>query len=87
MDALVSPLSGPDPLSTRIGNALYERVGPELTARFRRETGGVVELGDAVLMEDLPRKPGVQEDWKAVFFLHLLPWDGDQNGVAAEVGQ
>ncbi|XP_028260907.1 uncharacterized protein LOC114435434 [Parambassis ranga] len=85
VDAVVSPMVGRDPLSTRIGNALYERVGPELIARFKRETGGIVQFGNAVPMEDLPRKPGEQEDWKVVFFLNLLPWNGDQTGVAAQI--
>ncbi|XP_039465857.1 uncharacterized protein LOC116315024 [Oreochromis aureus] len=80
VDALVSPMVGHDPLSTRVGNALFEVAGPELTTRFRQEAEDETMPGDSVLLEDLP---GLQ--CNAVFFLNLVPFDGDPDGVAVQV--
>ncbi|KAF7643096.1 hypothetical protein LDENG_00245160 [Lucifuga dentata] len=78
VDALVSPMVGNDPFSTRVGSSLYEVVGSQLTARFR-EAGGVTVPGDAVRVEGLPGLPA-----NTVFFLNLLPWDGNQHGTAVQ---
>uniref|UniRef100_A0A3P9D082 AIG1-type G domain-containing protein n=1 Tax=Maylandia zebra TaxID=106582 RepID=A0A3P9D082_9CICH len=71
---------GHDPLSTRVGNALFEVAGPQLTTRFRKEEEDETMPGDSVLLEGLP---GLQSN--AVFFLNLVPWDGDPDGVAVQV--
>ncbi|XP_037614097.1 protein mono-ADP-ribosyltransferase PARP14-like [Sebastes umbrosus] len=75
VDALVSPMVGNDPLSTRVGNTLFKVVGPQLTTKFRKEAGG-----DTVLVDGLSKLP-----FSAVFFLNLLPWDDDPNGTAVQV--
>uniref|UniRef100_A0A3P8NCY9 AIG1-type G domain-containing protein n=1 Tax=Astatotilapia calliptera TaxID=8154 RepID=A0A3P8NCY9_ASTCA len=80
VDAVVSPMVGHDPLSTRVGNALFEVAGPQLTTRFRKEAEDETMPGDSVLLEGLP---GLQSN--AVFFLNLVPWDGDPEGVAVQV--
>ncbi|XP_029023651.1 uncharacterized protein LOC114866123 [Betta splendens] len=80
VDAVVSPMVGHDPLSTRIGNVLFSTVGPELTARFRKETAEETLPGDSVLVEDLPEQP-----FNAVFFLNLAAWGEDEAGTAVEV--
>ncbi|XP_026018528.1 uncharacterized protein LOC113019194 isoform X3 [Astatotilapia calliptera] len=80
VDAVVSPMVGHDPLSTRVGNALFEVAGPQLTTRFRKEEEDETMPGDSVLLEGLP---GLQSN--AVFFLNLVPWDGDPDGVAVQV--
>ncbi|XP_042071978.1 uncharacterized protein LOC106632562 [Haplochromis burtoni] len=71
---------GHDPLSTRVGNALFEVAGPQLTTRFRKEAEDETMPGDSVLLEGLP---GLQSN--AVFFLNLVPFDGDPDGVAVQV--
>lgn len=80
MDALVSPMVGHDPLSTRVGNTLYSIVGSQLTARFRKQADEETMPGDTVLMDDLSGLPS-----EAVFFLTLIPWDGDQDGTPVQV--
>ncbi|XP_005951094.3 uncharacterized protein LOC102292164 [Haplochromis burtoni] len=80
VDALVSPMVGRDPLSTRVGNALFEVAGPQLTTRFRKEAEDETMPGDSVLLEGLP---GLQ--CNAVFFLNLVPFDGDPEGVPVQV--
>ncbi|GLD64726.1 uncharacterized protein AKAME5_001625300, partial [Lates japonicus] len=80
VDALVSPMVGHDPLSTRVANTLYQMVGSQLTARFRKKAGEETLPGDAVLVEDLPGLPS-----NAVFFLNLIPWDDDEDGTAVQV--
>ncbi|XP_049423914.1 protein mono-ADP-ribosyltransferase PARP14-like isoform X1 [Epinephelus fuscoguttatus] len=80
VDAVVSPMVGHDPLSTRVGNTLFSMVKSHLTARFREERGEESEPGDAVLVEGLPELPS-----SAVFFLNLVPWDDDPYGTAVQV--
>ncbi|XP_008296127.1 uncharacterized protein LOC103369241 [Stegastes partitus] len=80
VDALVSPMVGHDPLSTRVGNALCERFGSELTARFREESGEEALPSDAVLVEGFPGQLS-----NAVFFVSLAPWNDDENGTAVEI--
>ncbi|TMS02074.1 Poly [ADP-ribose] polymerase 9 [Larimichthys crocea] len=80
VDAVVSPMVGLDPLSTRVGNSLLNVVGSQLTARFRKEAGHETQIGDTVLVEGLPGLPS-----NAVFFLGLIPWDDDQDGTAVQV--
>lgn len=80
MDGLVSPMAGHDPLSTRVGNALSNVVGPQLTAKFHKEAGGATLDGDIVLVEGLPALQS-----KGVFFLNLVTWDNNQNGTAVQV--
>ncbi|KAM6960401.1 LOW QUALITY PROTEIN: protein mono-ADP-ribosyltransferase PARP14-like [Tautogolabrus adspersus] len=79
VDAVVSPMVGQDPLTTRVGNSLFKMVGPQLTAMFRREGGEGTLAGDTVLVEGLSALPS-----NAVFFLNLAPWDYDQGGTAAQ---
>lgn len=73
-------MAGHDPLSTRVGNALYNVAGAQLTAKFHKEAGGVTLPGDPVLVEGLPALQS-----KGVFFLNLIPWDNNQNGNAVQV--
>ncbi|CAJ1086080.1 protein mono-ADP-ribosyltransferase PARP14-like [Xyrichtys novacula] len=80
VDAIVSPMVGHNPLSTRVGNALLEKVGRQLTARFREAAKRETMQDDTVLVEDLP---GLQSE--AVFFLNLAPWDEDQDGTPVQV--
>ncbi|XP_068584507.1 protein mono-ADP-ribosyltransferase PARP14-like [Cebidichthys violaceus] len=80
VDALVSPMVGHEPLSTRVGNTLYETVGSQLTASFTKEAREGTMPGDAVLVEGLPALPS-----NAVFFLNLVPWDEDPGGAAVQV--
>ncbi|XP_051800005.1 uncharacterized protein LOC110972738 isoform X2 [Acanthochromis polyacanthus] len=80
VDALVSPMVGYDPLSTRVGNILHKTFGSKLTARFREEAGHETLPSDAVLVEGLHGSLS-----NAVFFLSLAPWDDDQDGTAVEV--
>ncbi|XP_074555196.1 uncharacterized protein LOC141811153 [Halichoeres trimaculatus] len=80
VDAIVSPMVGHDPLSTRLGNILHKIVGPQLTAKFGEEAGEETMHGDSVLVEFLP---GLHSC--AVFFLNLAPWDDDQGGTAVQV--
>ncbi|XP_023271166.1 poly [ADP-ribose] polymerase 14-like [Seriola lalandi dorsalis] len=80
VDAVVSPMVGHNPLSTRVGNTLFEMVGSQLTARFREEAGEDTLPGDAVLVEGLSGLPS-----NAVFFLNLAPWDNDPEGTAVEI--
>ncbi|XP_018543543.2 uncharacterized protein LOC108890939 isoform X1 [Lates calcarifer] len=80
VDALVSPMVGHDPLSTRVANTLYKMVGSQLTARFRKKAGEETLPGDAVLVENLPGLPS-----NAVLFLNLIPWDDDEDGTAVQV--
>ncbi|XP_022625655.1 uncharacterized protein LOC111239971 [Seriola dumerili] len=80
VDALVSPMVGHNPLSTRVGNTLFEMVGSQLTARFREEAGEDTLPGDAILVEGLSGLPS-----NAVFFLNLAPWDNDPEGTAVEI--
>ncbi|XP_044040522.1 protein mono-ADP-ribosyltransferase PARP14-like isoform X2 [Siniperca chuatsi] len=80
VDGLVSPMVGHDPLSTRVGNALSNMVGPQLTAKFHKEADGATKPGDTVLVEGLPALQS-----KGVFFLNLFPWDNDRHGNAVQV--
>uniref|UniRef100_A0A672IE92 AIG1-type G domain-containing protein n=1 Tax=Salarias fasciatus TaxID=181472 RepID=A0A672IE92_SALFA len=80
VDALVSPMIGYNPQTSRIGNTLHQRVGPQLTAAFEAAAGSEVMVGVPVLVENLPGLPS-----HAVFFLSLCPWNGDPDGAAVEV--
>ena len=77
---MVSPMYGHDPLSTRIGNALFTAVGVQLALRFKEEAAEETLPGDTVMVEDLPALPS-----KAVIFLNLCSWGNDPNGTAVEV--
>ncbi|TNN38880.1 Poly [ADP-ribose] polymerase 14 [Liparis tanakae] len=79
VDCLVAPMVGHDPISSRVGNVLSDVVGPQLTAKFHTEAGGATVPGDIVLVSDLPALQA-----KGVFFLHLLPWDNNQQGNAIQ---
>ncbi|KAM6894253.1 uncharacterized protein PEZ65_021947 [Lycodopsis pacificus] len=80
VDALVSPMVGHEPLSTRVGNTLCEMVGSQLTAGFRKKAGEETMPGDAVLVECFSALPS-----NAVFFLNLAPWNEDPDGTAVQV--
>ncbi|XP_061592795.1 uncharacterized protein LOC133457483 [Cololabis saira] len=79
-DVLVSPMVGDYPLSTRVGNILHEAAGSWLTNGFRKVGGEEAMPGDSVLVEGLPGLPT-----HAVFFLSLIPWDGDESGTTVQV--
>ncbi|XP_051800003.1 protein mono-ADP-ribosyltransferase PARP14-like [Acanthochromis polyacanthus] len=79
VDALVSPMVGHDPLSTRVGNALSDMVGPQLTAKFHKEAGGATLPSETVLVESLPVLKS-----KAVFFLNQVCWDDNPHGTAVQ---
>ncbi|KAI3376256.1 hypothetical protein L3Q82_016761 [Scortum barcoo] len=81
VDALVSPMAGHEPFSTCVGNTLFEMVGPQLTAGFRKAAGEETLPGDTVLVDGLTGLPA-----NAVFFLNLSPWDDDFNGTAVQSG-
>ncbi|KAM8746808.1 protein mono-ADP-ribosyltransferase PARP14-like [Acanthopagrus schlegelii] len=80
VDGLVSPMVGHDPLSTRVGNILSGIVGPQLAIKFHSEARGATLPGETVLVEGLPGLPS-----NAVFFLNLVPWDGNRDGNAVQV--
>ncbi|XP_070710801.1 protein mono-ADP-ribosyltransferase PARP14-like [Pempheris klunzingeri] len=80
VDGLVSPMASHDLLSTRVGNALYNMVGSQLTDKFKKEAGEATLPGDTVLVEGLPALKS-----KGVFFLNLIPWDNNQDGTAVQV--
>ncbi|KAK5893360.1 hypothetical protein CgunFtcFv8_006237 [Champsocephalus gunnari] len=80
VDALVSPMVFHDPLSTRVGNTLFQHFGNQLTALFRKEAEEETIPGDTVLVE---ARAGLQS--KAVIFLNLAPWNEDPHGTAVEV--
>ncbi|XP_029310994.1 protein mono-ADP-ribosyltransferase PARP14-like isoform X2 [Cottoperca gobio] len=80
VDALISPMVGHDPLSTRVGNALSDMAGPQLTAKFHKEAGRAAAPGDTILVEGLPALQS-----KGVFFLNIIPWDNNQHGTAVQV--
>ena len=73
-------MAGHNPLSTRVGNTLFNMVGHQVTAKFRKEAGRATQPGDTVLVEGLPRL-----QTKGVFFLNLVPWDNNQQGTAVQV--
>ncbi|KAM4612170.1 protein mono-ADP-ribosyltransferase PARP14-like [Polymixia lowei] len=79
VDALVSPMVGHDPLSTRVGITLSNMVGPQLAAGFQREAGRRRPRSDTVLVKGLPGLPCGQ-----VFFLNLIPWDNNPQGTAVQ---
>ncbi|MEQ2175155.1 hypothetical protein GOODEAATRI_015259, partial [Goodea atripinnis] len=79
-DAVVSPMVNHDPLSTRVGNILSKKIGPKRTKKVSQESREETMPGDFVLVEELTGVP-----FGAVFFLSLLPWDEEDNGIAVEV--
>ncbi|XP_038831414.1 protein mono-ADP-ribosyltransferase PARP14-like isoform X2 [Salvelinus namaycush] len=79
VDALVSPMVGSDPLSSRIGNVLSEAAGPALMTAFLRESGGQTAPGDNVLVEGLS---GLSSG--RVFFLSCAHWDNNPQGPAVQ---
>ncbi|KAM9401108.1 uncharacterized protein ACWYII_030799 isoform 1-T1 [Salvelinus alpinus] len=79
VDALVSPMVGSDPLSSRVGNALLEAAGPALMTAFLRESGGRTAPGDNVLVEGLS---GLSSG--RVFFLRCAHWDNNPQGPAVQ---
>lgn len=80
MDGLVSPMAGHDPLSTRVGNILFNLAGHQLTSKFYKEAGGATMPSDTVLVQDLPVLQS-----KAVIFLNLAVWDNNQHGTPVQV--
>ncbi|XP_062416559.1 protein mono-ADP-ribosyltransferase PARP14-like isoform X2 [Pungitius pungitius] len=81
VDALVSPMLGHEPLSTRVGDTLFQMVGPQLITQFQKEAEEETAMpGDVVLVEGLPALPS-----NAVFFVNLFPWDEDQDGTPVQV--
>ncbi|XP_042184126.1 protein mono-ADP-ribosyltransferase PARP14 isoform X2 [Oncorhynchus tshawytscha] len=79
VDALVSPMVGSNPLSSRVGNVLSEAAGPALMTAFLRELGGRTAPGDNVLVEGLS---GLSSG--SVFFLSCLQWDNNLHGPAVQ---
>lgn len=80
MDAIVSPMVGHNPCSTRVGNTLSEIVGSQLTSGFRKQAEEGTMPGDSVLVDGVSGLPS-----NAVFFLNLIPWDEDQDGTSVQV--
>lgn len=80
VDAVVSPMFGHNPLSTRVGNTLSKIVGSQLTAMFTKESEEGTTPGDAVLVEGFTGLPS-----NAVIFLNLVPWDDEEDGTAVQV--
>ncbi|XP_041841507.1 protein mono-ADP-ribosyltransferase PARP14-like isoform X2 [Melanotaenia boesemani] len=80
VDALVSPMVGHNPLSTRVGNIFSKAVGPQFTPMFNNEAGGASQPDDTVVVENLPSL-----QCKAVIFLNQVSWDNDPNGNAVQV--
>ncbi|PWA30420.1 hypothetical protein CCH79_00020672 [Gambusia affinis] len=79
-DAIVSPMIGHDPMSTRIGNILHTNVGPQLATMFYQEAGGATLPSDTVVVEGVPHVK-----CRAVIFLNLQSWDNKQDGPAVGV--
>ncbi|XP_071020320.1 uncharacterized protein [Oncorhynchus clarkii lewisi] len=79
VDALVSPMVGSDPLSSRVGNALLEAAGPGMMTAFVRKSGGRTAPGDNVLVEGLS---GLSSG--RVFFLSCAHWDNNPQGPAVQ---
>ncbi|KAM9401103.1 protein mono-ADP-ribosyltransferase PARP14-like [Salvelinus alpinus] len=82
VDALVSPMVGSEPLSSRVGNVLSEAAGPGLMTAFlssERELGGRTAPGDNVLVEGLS---GLSSG--RVFFLSCAHWDNNLHGPAVQ---
>ncbi|XP_024290271.2 uncharacterized protein LOC112259842 isoform X2 [Oncorhynchus tshawytscha] len=79
VDALVSPMVGSDPLSSRVGNVLSEAAGPVLMTAFLRESAGRTAPGDNVLVEGLS---GLSSG--RVFFLSCAHWDNNPQGPAVQ---
>ncbi|XP_023837649.1 uncharacterized protein [Salvelinus sp. IW2-2015] len=79
VDALVSPMVGSDPLSSRVGNVLSEAAGPALMTAFLRKSGGRTAPGDNVLVE---RLSGLSSG--RVFFLRCAHWDNNPQGPAVQ---
>ena len=80
MDALVSPMVGSDPLSSRVGNVLLDAAGLALMTAFLRESGGRTAPGENVLVEGLS---GLSSG--RVFFLRCAHWDNNPQGPAVQV--
>lgn len=76
----MSPMVGLNPASTHVGQALASVVGPELTAKFRKEAGGATQAGEIVVVESLP---GLK--CKIIIFLNLNRWDNTQDGNSVQV--
>ncbi|KAK7909957.1 hypothetical protein WMY93_014641 [Mugilogobius chulae] len=78
VDAVVSPMCGGGPCSTRVGQCLFETVGAQLLERYPKQDGEMA--GDCVLVDGLTGAP-----FSSVFFVHLLEWDNDMSGTAVQV--
>ncbi|XP_071001049.1 protein mono-ADP-ribosyltransferase PARP14-like [Oncorhynchus clarkii lewisi] len=79
VDALVSPMVGSNPLSSRVGHVLSDAAGPALMTAFQRELGGRTAPGDNVLVEGLS---GLSSG--RIFFLSCLHWDNNPQGPAVQ---
>ncbi|CAB1345451.1 unnamed protein product [Coregonus sp. 'balchen'] len=79
VDALVSPMVGSDPLSSRVGNVLSKAAGPGLMKAFLRESRGQTAPGDNVLVEGMS---GLSSG--CVFFLSCALWDNNPQGPAVQ---
>ncbi|CAB1345450.1 unnamed protein product, partial [Coregonus sp. 'balchen'] len=79
VDALVSPMVGSDPLSSRVGNVLSKAAGPGLMKAFLRESRGQTAPGDNVLVEGMS---GLSSG--CVFFLSCAHWDNNPQGQAVQ---
>ncbi|XP_029382697.1 protein mono-ADP-ribosyltransferase PARP14-like isoform X2 [Echeneis naucrates] len=78
-DALVSPMAGQDPFSTRIGHVLFSTAKSELNTKFCQIARAALQPGDIFLLENLSALQS-----KAAILLSLVPWDNDQNGPAVQ---
>ncbi|KAL0970101.1 hypothetical protein UPYG_G00237150 [Umbra pygmaea] len=79
VDALVSPMVGCDPISSRVGNVLLEEAGPELLDAFKRKLLNKTLPGDTVLVEGLSGFSSSR-----VFYLSCARWDENLEGPAVQ---
>ncbi|XP_027893669.1 uncharacterized protein LOC114157094 [Xiphophorus couchianus] len=79
-DAVVSPMVFNDPLSTRVGNILSKAIGRPVTQRVKQKSEDKMGPGDVILEENLTGVP-----FGAVFFLNLVQWDAEDDGIAVQV--
>lgn len=69
-----------DPLSTRVGNILSKAIGRHVTQRVKQKSEDKMGPGDVILEENLTAVP-----FGAVFFLNLVQWDAEDDGIAVQV--
>ncbi|XP_015256750.1 PREDICTED: uncharacterized protein LOC107102092 isoform X1 [Cyprinodon variegatus] len=79
-DAVVSPMVLHDPQSTRVGSILFKEIGSQRAKKLQKKIGEEMMPGDFALEDQLTGVP-----FGAVFFLSLIHWDEEEEGVAVQV--